>query len=364
MNESTIFRFTNRDIPEFELSGNLTYADVWRTLEEKADPFILSTVLFYSIAVDFKSNWLKPFPMGGIATVFANELYRTPRDLSEFVISAGGGIDNISALKPCGSLRSGSWIGTVNASLNLFDDQQKLTYLRGLETERSGAISSDDYYLYYSQKWLKMLAYAVGMKPVDVLAILKSDDPRSNMTLIYLMFGDLVGLSDGFRPKESELSTIGRLWFSRQQAITKAVTDGTATLAPEQVTPISTYLKENGCRFMARVLVSPIVAEVSAFLTLILAVRDTAFTPIEDKYEASMTKLYASNVAIRDVVLNHVSVYPRNRDSFPVITSMNGRQYGNNGQDLEKLGLVAGTKIGDVVVFIMGAILVHPDQDI
>jgi hypothetical protein len=100
-------------------------------------------------------------------------------------------------------------------------------YLLLLSTEKSGPIVTvKNYYIYYSEKYIKLLAIAAKLTVNTLLEKLISPDVEGketdeNMSLIYIAYGDITGLSDGFRKTEYDLTPRGRLIFNRYNDLVK-----------------------------------------------------------------------------------------------------------------------------------------------
>jgi hypothetical protein len=150
----------------------------------------------------------------------------TPEKLTQYILSFNCGIENISPAKPMASLCSGTMPGIVLSNIKKFFSPKDIEkYLSLLSTEKSGPITTtDNYYIYYSEKYIKLLAIAAELTVNTLFKKLTmnvhpSDD--ENMSLIYIAYGDITGLSHGFRVFKDDLTLRGRLIFKRYNELVK-----------------------------------------------------------------------------------------------------------------------------------------------
>lgn len=141
-------------------------------------------------------------------------ILNTPEKLATYVLEQRSGIEKISADKPVASLNSGQYVGIVNDNIrDFFTSTDVKKYLLLLSTEKSGPIANaaNGYYIYYSEKYARLLARAANLSFDEFQQKLVAHaESADDLSLIYIAFGDITGLSRGFRKTENDLTPLGR----------------------------------------------------------------------------------------------------------------------------------------------------------
>jgi hypothetical protein len=229
-----VLRFSlGNEVIEYEFNPTTTFEDLIKFASNKSESRgeILRTLILYGRQLsekDFRTpdDW-KYFTSTTIDIISYPKL-DTPEKLAQYILSFKCGVQNISSDKPMASLCSGGMSGIVLLNIEKYFSHTDIdNYLLLLSTEKSGPIVTvKNYYIYYSEKYIKLLAIAAKLTVNTLLEKLISPDVEGketdeNMSLIYIAYGDITGLSDGFRKTEYDLTPRGRLIFNRYNDLVK-----------------------------------------------------------------------------------------------------------------------------------------------